>query len=57
MAGGITLPSAIAGLSTGSGIGLLILFKQNKNIKANLLILASMYLIGVVIGIALTPVF
>jgi len=55
MAGAITLPATIAGLAGGSGIGLLILFKQNKNIKQNLLILLGLYLISVVVGIALTP--
>jgi uncharacterized membrane protein len=56
MSGGITLPAAIGGLCTGSGIGIFVLFKQNKNIKENLLILLSLYLIGAVVGIALTPI-
>lgn len=56
MAGGITFASAIAGLSTGAGIGLIILFKQNKNIKENLLIMFLLYIIGVIIGISLTPI-
>ena len=55
MAGAITLPATIAGLAGGSGIGLLVLFKQNKNIKQNLLILLGLYLISVVVGVALTP--
>jgi hypothetical protein len=56
MAGGLTLPATIAGLSAGSGVGIMVLFKQNKNIKQNLLIVLSLYLIGVVIGLALTPI-
>lgn len=55
MAGGTTLAATIGGLSTGSGIGIFVLFKQNKNIKENLLILLSLYLIGATVGIALTP--
>lgn len=53
--GGISLASTIGGLSTGSGIGILILFRKSKNIKQNILILISLYVIGVLIGLALTP--
>ncbi len=47
----ISFGSIIAGLSSGSGIGLVVLFKENKNVKENLKILAVVYLIGVVVGI------
>jgi len=47
----ITFGSCIAGLLTGSGIGILILFKINKNYKENLKILFTIYGIGVVSGI------
>lgn len=40
----------IGGLSAGSGIGILVLFRKNKNIKENILILISLYVIGCVIG-------
>lgn len=53
--GGISLASTIGGLSAGSGIGILILFRKSKNIKQNILILISLYVIGVLIGLALTP--
>lgn len=53
--GGISLASTIGGLSAGSGIGILILFRKSKNLKQNLLILISLYVIGVLIGLALTP--
>lgn len=49
----ITFGSMIAGLLTGSGIALLVLFKTNKNIKENLFILASIYLIGSISGIVI----
>lgn len=45
--------SIIAGLLTGSGVALLVLFKMNKNIKENLTILALIYLIGAFSGIFL----
>ena len=49
----ITLGSCISGLLAGSGIGILILFKQNKNIKENLLILLILILIASSCGIIL----
>lgn len=56
MEGGITLASTIAGLCIGSGVGILVLFKNNKNIKQNILILLSLYVISVAVGLALTPI-
>ena len=47
----ITLGSTMAGLLTGSGVAILVLFKSNKNIKENLVILSLIYSIGVVSGI------
>lgn len=55
MEGGITLASTIAGLCVGSGVGLIVLFKNNRNIKQNILITISLYVISVVVGLALTP--
>ncbi len=46
----ISLGATISGLLTGSGIALLILFKTNKNLKLNLLILSLMYFIGAISG-------
>lgn len=43
--------SMIGGLLTGSGVALLVLFRSNKNIKENLLILGLVYSIGCVMGI------
>lgn len=47
----ISLGMLIGGLLTGAGIGLLVLFKVNKNKKENLIILLSLYLIGSIIGL------
>ena len=45
--------SLIAGLLTGAGVGLIILFKTNKNIKENIAIVGLLYVIGVFSGIIL----
>ena len=47
----ITLGTMIGGLLTGSGLGILLLFKTNKNMKENISILSIIYFIGVAIGI------
>lgn len=49
--GTITFGSAMAGLLTGSGVGILVLFKNNKNLKENMFILLLIYGIGVISGI------
>ena len=49
----ITTGMLVGGLLTGSGIGILVLFRVNKNKKENVIILLSLYIIGVIIGILL----
>ena len=49
----LSYASLIAGLLTNSGIGLLILFRSNKDMKENLFILTLIYLIGVISGIVI----
>ncbi len=49
--GALSLGSIIAGLSTGAGVGGIILFKTNKNLKENLSILGLVYLIGAFCGV------
>ena len=51
ISGIISLSSVIAGLLTGSGVALLVLFRGNKNLKENLFILSLVYLIGSVSGV------
>lgn len=41
----------LSGLLTGSGLGILLLFKTNKNLKENLVILSIIYFVGVILGI------
>ena len=47
----ITIGTMLSGLLTGSGLGILLLFKNNKHLKENLTILGVIYLTGVVVGI------
>ncbi len=47
----LAIGSTIAGLLTGSGVALLVLFKTNKNLKENIKIVSLLYLIGTAVGI------
>lgn len=47
----ISLGTMFAGLLTGSGLGILLLFKNNKNKKENIMILSIIFSVGVLIGI------
>jgi len=47
----LSLGTTIAGLLTGSGVAILVLFKSNKNLKENIRILLIVYLIGSLSGI------
>lgn len=49
--GGISIGSCIAGLCVNSGLALVMLFKMNKNVKENILILVSLYAISSVLGV------
>lgn len=53
LSGGITLASLIGGLCTGAGVGLIVLFKQNKNMKQNIVVTFLIYGIGAVSGLIL----
>lgn len=52
-AGSLSYGSVIAGLSTGAGLGLVVLFKTNKNLKENISIAAMLYFTGVLAGLLL----
>ncbi len=47
----ISIGTLLAGLLTGSGIGILLLFRTNKHLKENISILSIIYCVGVLIGI------
>lgn len=48
--GVITFGTAMAGLLTNSGLALLVLFKQNKNMKENLGVVGLIYFLGILFG-------
>ena len=43
--------SMIAGLLSGSGVGLLVLFRVNDNLKENIKIMLILYGVGVIAGV------
>jgi len=49
--GTISFASIISGLSVGAGVGIIVLFKENKNLKENLKILIGTFLVSVIFGI------
>ena len=49
----ISFASLIGGLLSGSGVGILVLFRTNKNNSENIFILFTLYIIGVITGIVL----
>lgn len=54
--GGITFGSCIAGLCTNAGLGLVVLLKNTKKIKRNLLLVIALYAISVLVGIVVNVV-
>lgn len=53
LSGAVSFGSLIAGLSSGAGVGILLLLKRNKNIKESIGIILLLYLIGAVSGLLL----
>ena len=54
--GGITLGSCAAGLCANAGLGLVVLFKNTKKIKRNIVFALVLYLISVAVGIVVNVV-
>jgi len=50
----ITFAATLGGLIAGSGVGLIVLYKRNKNLKENIIITISLYIIGLLLGILLS---
>lgn len=55
--GALSFPALVAGLSTGAGVGLIILMTRNKHIFKNLGILLLQFSIGVVSGLVIYGIF
>ncbi len=53
ISGIVNAATMIAGLLVNAGLGLVVLFRVNKNIKENLKIVLTLYIIGVISGILL----
>ena len=51
--GAISLGSVVAGLCASAGVGLAVLFRVNKGVKSNLLILSLLYVISAVSGVVI----
>ncbi len=56
-AGSLSFGSVVAGLSTGAGLGLVVLFRTNKNLRQNIGITALLYAIGAASGLIINLVF
>lgn len=58
MEGGMAFGSLVAGLCTGAGLGVLMLFKNNKKAwLKNLLIIGLVYALGVILGLAINLIY
>ena len=59
LAGGMSFGAVVAGLCVNAGLGLLVLFKQNKNKKENIFVTLILLISGLAIGYALhfIPIF
>lgn len=59
LGGGMSVGAMLSGLLVGSGIGMLVLFRMNRDVKDNLITLGITYISGVVCGflLGLLPIF
>lgn len=55
--GAISFGAMTAGLISNAGVGLAILLKNTKKLKRNLIIIASLYLIGAIAGVIITLIY
>ncbi len=54
--GGLLFGSLVGGLCANAGLGLMVLFRNTKKIKRNILFTITLYAVGVVVGIAVNGV-
>ena len=54
--GGILFGSMVAGLCCNAGLGFVVLLKNTKKIKRNLLLIVTLYVISVLVGIAVNGI-
>lgn len=54
--GTLSFGAVVAGLCTGAGAGLLVLFRENRHVKDNLKIMAILYAVAAVSGVVLQAV-
>ena len=54
--GGILFGSCAAGLCANAGLGLVVLFKNTKKIKRNIVFVVTLYLISVAVGVAVNSI-
>jgi hypothetical protein len=55
--GGLSFGSVVAGLGSNAGLGLLILFKENKSVKDSLKVTALLVAISSIAGILIELIF
>ena len=55
--GMITVGTMMSGLFSGAGVGLLVLFKVNKKLRDNLLITATLVVVGIIFGLLADLIF
>lgn len=53
LTGALPFSSAVAGLCSGAGVGLAVLFRTNRNLRQNLFIAAQLWGLGALIGLVL----
>ncbi|MCX4287371.1 MAG: hypothetical protein OSJ68_08845, partial [Clostridia bacterium] len=51
--GGITFGSCVAGLCSNAGLGLVVLFKNTKKIKRNIILTFTLYAVSAVTGLVI----